>query len=251
MLTIENMRLVVDSLCTKTRYKRISWRVAEDRVQFTRSSESEMPLRQSVASMSYIATFPHVSIMFSRFDFADGPSYAEFSFRLIEGTLLGRWRIREGDEDWRLVDALSNSLSSEDHFTAIIKDVEEATDANPPMPPIGEHAADFFTWVRGQWSLTFFKGDKGRSEDVRIDSEGNYYTQASHDVPRFALRNVFYDSEGKTVSFAKVIATGERKGRVFQTEVLEISEDRKRMKGFAQHDGHQLIYTRVPQPAGA
>jgi len=251
MLTLENMREVVKNLIDKTREREVPWQPEEESLRAERVGDG-LRLPVTFASNSFVAFYAHSIIRFKR-QFERTEVSSVFVFQGRAGETLGVWQLFPGDPDWQLAsdlyDAIVNQMQErlgEQGMPLLLKDILNG----PVQSAVEERQEDlrsqeFFRWVAGYWMLTFFRGEVGLREDLRIDENGAYFTQRRGTTPYFFLRDVYYDPEARNVSFAKVFATGTKQGKVRQREVLEISEDGKKLSGYAQHDGHKLIYSRL------
>lgn len=255
MFDLDNIREVVDSLHRKTELQQLRWDLDTKEEAFV-----PLPLvldahRKSVNCIvsAFRCHTPASVFRLRHFDVAEGPDAAVLSvLRPTDDKTLGDWAVSEGDPDWPRILGLYMCIRSQfppdvvrDVLHGIEGEAADVEESDEQSFSFEESTRQFFASVAGSWVLWYYRGSTRRVERLRIDEEGNYYIIKRGDRPYFRLRDVFYDPDGRSVSFAKEEATGPREGRIRQVEVLRVSPDGMRMTGYAQHDGHRLEYARV------
>jgi hypothetical protein len=252
MMPVDEMRAILKSLLERTGAKEIPWqRESLDKLGGTPSwALMTSILRPTSATVvAFVTVLPQSIIRIAKVAAGPDNEFIQFSFHLSDESILGSWMISKETDDWATADQLFTLIRDQigaawnvviSDVLGIRQNVASATAASPL------EWRDFFRTVSGEWELTWFspRGALGGHEDARIDEEGNYYTAKRGESPYMQLRDVFYDPVKRQVTFAKVSKTGLMEGSVRQREVLEISPDGSQMSGYAQHDGHRLLYKR-------
>ena len=116
------------------------------------------------------------------------------------------------------------------------------TTAPPPLPspPSVAQVSAILDKIKGEWSLDYSRG----TEQVTIDRTGNYYAKPKDpekDLPQFKLTIIACDNTLTRVEWRK----DRLNGLALHIEVMTISADGNKMEGFAKHDQHRLVYTRL------
>lgn len=255
MANILNMQQVLQSLIQRTRARQLRWDIDTG---FDLARESPVEIRResgvnatSVLASAYVCRLPHSIIRVRYYDARNAPAVAVLRIELPNGGLLGDWTIFDGDPVWNELQGLVQLIAEQcaqpvfEEFLRSIDEVSLDTNSTEHRGLASEEAAlRFFKFAAGPWNLTYYRGNVGYHEELRIDESGNYFLLKIKDRPYFYLRDVYYDPENRSVSFAKVDATGVKAGKIRQTEVLQIDATGQSMKGYAQHDRHRLEYTR-------
>jgi hypothetical protein len=251
MMPVDEMREIVKSLLERTVSKQVPWRrdSAENIEGVQQAIFKRIPRPTSAAIVAYVTVLPQSIIRIVKATIGPDHEFIQFSFHLSDESILGSWLVSNEAEDWATADGLFTLIREQigADWNLVISDVVSLNQTVGLAGDVGSfpQSTAFFRKVAGEWQLTWFAhGAEAGREDVRIDEVGNYYTKPREPSPYLWLRDVFYDAAKRHVTFAKIRATGLLKGKAVQTEVLEISEDGRQMSGYAQHDGHRLVYKR-------
>lgn len=178
------------------------------------------------------------------FDVAGDLDFVQISLESPSGGKLRTWALAQGSSEWQTVRGLLAKIK--DRTTKGILDQFKSTDAPTQLDA---KSAEFFKTIAGTWKLEYERDKKTYSEEINIDQKGNYcYLKDNAETLAFVLRDVYYDPDGRTVTFSKIEAAGARKGLLRHVEVLKIDPTATVMSGFAQHDRHSLKYTRLQKP---
>jgi hypothetical protein len=249
MMPLDDMRKLVTSLLERTNAKQIPWQ---------RESVEKLgpvwPLIRSILeptsamTIAFVAVLPQSIIRVAKVTVGSHHEFIQFSFHLSDESILGSMSISNGSDDWATADQLVTLIREQvgADWNVVISDVLGVNQSVSGGAVVPSEWKDFFRAVSGEWDLTWFaaRGAVAGHEEARIDEQGNYYTKKRGESPHMWLRDVFYDPLKRKVTFAKISTTGLMEGLVRQREVLEISDDGNEMSGYAQHDGHRLLYKR-------